>query len=616
MIHEIVNFIEYLEDKSPDIFSENLELKEGIFLFLEEENGELIIKDENILKVDKKTEKTQLYDKFKEYYSVSEMIRGKSLNSLEKIFIEIGSPYAISISGKGHKIGILKKMQALEAYLKAIEKYLNKENVQQHKWFEDFKTFVRTKMFDYLKTLEEAQEPKDSFMFYFFMKEPEIKDYQEFYDKYLQTKVFLYDLKENETNGISNDLNVFNVKKAFLKHKSASFEINYKVSGQEAMKLYKFFRLQQKNKILPNPMPIFVDKDERKLSEQAITFYNSNKDKKFGHKEIIENLLEKKENLQNFYLIYFQNNLNGSRIIDLDFVPVFKHKFDNEMKIETFFQTSSNSIHFDKIETVFDFEELLNSKLFLQYQKKSDFGYGILKNNYFIEKIKPSKQYDIPAVTTLLLYKYRKAFYDFIYKSKHQLITDSMFHDLMKSSILDDIRHDEYDNKLKYHSKEKPIKEKLNIWFSLYNYFNNNSNKKNTDMANNIAKHRQQIIEVAEGKRNITDDEEFAFDAGQVIYYILSKSKSNDKSYSRLEPFLQKSNYIGFRKALLLAFNTYKHENFSNKFKNPFANVLDYIPDTNFKDLMPTFLAGFFSDNELFSDKKENDDNNTESNNN
>ena len=120
-------------------------------------------------------------------------------------------------------------------------------------------------------------------------------------------------------------------------------------------------------------------------------------------------------------------------------------------------------------------------------------------------------------------------------------------------------------------------------------------------MANNIEKHRELVTEVAEGKRSIVEDEEFAFVAGQVVCYLLSKSKSADKSYARLETFLQKSNYKEFRKALCLTFNMYKHENFSARFRNPFANVMDYIPETNFKELIPTFLAGFFSNNELFS---------------
>lgn len=46
MIQEITNFVKYLEDKSPEVFSEDLSLKEGLYVFLEKEGDELIIKDE------------------------------------------------------------------------------------------------------------------------------------------------------------------------------------------------------------------------------------------------------------------------------------------------------------------------------------------------------------------------------------------------------------------------------------------------------------------------------------------------------------------------------------------------------------------------------------------
>ena len=105
MIHEISNFVKYLEDKSPEVFSENLFLKEGLYVFLEKDGNELVIKEDNILKVDKNTEKTTLYNQFLELYSNSKMITNKSMNAREKIFIDIGSPFGISISGKGVKIG-------------------------------------------------------------------------------------------------------------------------------------------------------------------------------------------------------------------------------------------------------------------------------------------------------------------------------------------------------------------------------------------------------------------------------------------------------------------------------------------------------------------------------
>lgn len=158
MIQEIINFIDYLEandkDSGANIFAENIKLKEGLYIFLEKEEDELIIKDENILKVDKQTEITPLYNEFIQRYSVSERIRNKSLNSTEKIFIEIGSPFAISISGKGLKIGREKKMQALDAYFKATERYLDNENEQLTEWFADFKIFAKSKMFNYPESNE------------------------------------------------------------------------------------------------------------------------------------------------------------------------------------------------------------------------------------------------------------------------------------------------------------------------------------------------------------------------------------------------------------------------------------------------------------------------------
>ncbi len=608
MIREIVKFIDYIEEKSPDIFSENLTLKEGIYVFLEKKGNELVIKDGNILKVDKNSEPNYLYNEFKNLYSVSEMINNKSLNSNEKIFIEIGSPFAISISGKGHKKSIEKKKQALDAYFKAVLNYFDKENEQHIKWFEEFKHFTRNKMFGFLDTIEEGQNPKDTYMFYFFMKEPEIKDYQIFYNKYLETKVFLYDLKKGETHGISNVLSGFNVKKTFLKHKSASFELNYKISGNEAMKLYKFFRLQQKNKILPNPMPIFVDKEEIPLSELAITFYNSNKDKKFGHKEIIENLLAKKENLQNFYLIYFQNNLKGSRIVDLDFVPVFKHKLDKPIHIETFFQTSNNSIHFDEIKTVFDFERIIVQKVFNNQlvQKRKNESYSL---RYF-DEIDNNPKY-ITANTYIQLMRYRKAFYDFIYKSKHQAITNLMFQDIMKSSILDDIRHDNDYN------KTKDIKEKLNIWFSLYNYFNNNKNDE--DMVNKTKELFEKVSKIAKNEQErMQSDDEFAFASGQLIRTILNKSKTGERTHSLLEPFLQKTNAQQYKLAIARAFETYKHEfmfykgNKRYEFDKIMSEVMGFEPDEkNLKNQLHLILAGYFAET-IFKREIENEDNDNE----
>jgi CRISPR-associated protein Csh1 len=112
---------------------------------------------------------------------------------------------------------------------------------------------------------------------------------------------------------------------------------------------------------------------------------------------------------------------------------------------------------------------------------------------------------------------------------------------------------------------------------------------------------------LAKGEGAITKDEEFAFVAGQVIYYILSKSVSEDRSYSKLLPFLQQTEVEQFLQQVKRIFNTYAHADYPKKFSHPFAEVTGYSsnpaansPKINLQKLMPLILSGYFSDNEFY----------------
>jgi CRISPR-associated protein Csh1 len=611
MIHEITQFIDYLEEKSPEIFSESLVLREGLYVFLEkeDEDDELVIKEENILKVDKETERTSLYDEFLALTTNTEMLNAmKSFNSGPKIYIAIGSPFGISISGLGLEKEINKRLDAASAYFKAAAKYVDEENAQHIRWMDELKLFVNTKMFEFIENTEGAKNLKKTDVIHFFLKEPNLKDYQEIQSRFLSEKLFnkdKFNIKSDngEIFGISDNLSGFNDSKEFLKHQTAPLDLNFRVNGLDAMKLYKFFRLQQKNKILPNPMPLFVD--EKELTEKAVKFYKN--DKKAGHKEIIEHLLKNREkDLHDYYLIYFKYipKDKKERIVDLDFVPAFKHKFDKEMRITTIFNTSKSKIFHDKIETVFDFEKMLNDKLFLQYPKNSTLGYGILRENYFSDKIKPYKGYTISEVTINLLYKYRRAIYDFVYKSKHQIIIFIMFNEIMRELVLDDLRHDKFEEKFKTHSKEKEIKEKLNIWFSLYNYFEHP--KKTENMVNKTEMLFERLRTIAKPKNTnerINTNDEFAFAAGQLIRTILNKSESGERTHALLEPFLQKTQDDKFKLAIARAFENYKHafkfyrgDDTRYEFDKIMSEVMGFETKENMKNLLPIILAGYFSE--------------------
>ncbi|NJL13855.1 MAG: hypothetical protein HC913_13200 [Microscillaceae bacterium] len=234
-------------------------------------------------------------------------------------------------------------------------------------------------------------------------------------------------------------------------------EYNYRVDGKVAMQLWRFFQLQQ-NKQIPNPVPIFIDEEE--LNSNMISIFNSDKDRKMGHAEIIKNILSftNKKELQNYYLIYFQGT-KGSRVIDIDFIPLFKYE-EKDAQITEVFNLGGTQEN-KKIENVFDLENEVFNKIFNGQLKAETW----LK--YFGE-IKYDPKY-LTDTTYNQLLRYRQSIYDFVYKSKRQAITSLMFDEMMQKGILDDILHDEFkDGK---HSKEYAIKEKLNIWFSLYNFF-------------------------------------------------------------------------------------------------------------------------------------------------
>jgi CRISPR-associated protein Csh1 len=185
--------------------------------------------------------------------------------------------------------------------------------------------------------------------------------------------------------------------------------------------------------------------------------------------------------------------------------------------------------------------------------------------------------------------QYRKAIYDFVYKSQRNVIDQFIFDELVFNAIKDDIKN----------NNDYGVREKLNIWYSFFEYFNTN-NKIN--MVNKL-KEYQDFVAALIAEESFTDisDEKFAYAAGQVIEYILSKSKSADNSFILLEPYLQQSKCEEFKRAIANDFGRYKHENFSRNFEKVAAFVLCYETSTNLKLLLPQILSGVFSKNQLFS---------------
>lgn len=513
----------------------------------------------------------------------------------ERILKNIFSEFSEKTKDLNIKIEALKEQEKNEA---------NKEQ----------KVILKQKITELEQEKERYKALEDSDYIIFYLDEP-LEKYKEVHQKYLSDKLFnttQYNTEPDEIGdiyGTSNFFNSYNQNMPFLLHKTATFDITGRISDKDAKYLYEFEQVLARN-VLPKPLPIFIFKDE--LQKNVIGFFKES-GFKASYKEIIEGLWEKhKDDFGNYYLLFYANTRDGLVFKDFDFVTKFEYELrDNQgryWQVEDLF----NIDYQFSISNVFSFQEqilqvIFNNNLIV----KTKDGNWIYKYFDDIDEkyCKSSKNY-------LLILKYRQAFYDYIYKSKRQAVSDEMFHDIMRTSVLEDIRLDEVKNN--NHSEYFNIRKKLNIWFSLYEKFDNNSNPNHKTMASKLKEYREFMEALAEDKADASQAslEQFAFAAGQVIYYILQKSKSADMSYQRLEPYLQQVSCEGLKKAIANDFARYKHETYSARFERAAAFVLTYQTDANLKKVLPELLAGVFSNNQLFPKKNHTETNEVATSNN
>jgi CRISPR-associated protein Csh1 len=630
MIQEIVNFVDTLPGEA---FINNIQPKEGLYILLDiNEVGNLInvdsegkILDNDIGFYSKKDE--QLSEAVSKslplWMNTVPVSNAKIFNPIKKIFGNTCSPFAFSFNKKNwekyknqkllqkqfedetiSKEQISDKFEEfmrgeMTIYFNIAEQYV--DNEKHREWLKIFRNYLRNNIFNLMDNLQEFGKLKSAQGIYFLYKKPTVKDYQEPYQNYLAAKVFnKYEynkvkLSIKEIYGISDSVSYFNDKKPFLKHTSAPILYNYRVTGKEATRIWQFFNLQ-KNKQLPNPMPVFVHQPE--LTQKLIKLHNNEKGK-LGYVELIKKLLSKhSENLSNYYLIFFDVRAKKSKVADIDFVSNFRYEM-NDVKINEVFSLNGHLEAKTKVKNVFDFE----CKIF-----------NLVFNNQLIPKENWRRYFDeldahrMSVNTYDQLMRYRKPIYDYVFKSTRQAITSKMFNDIMLKGVLDDIRLD--DNRKNDYS----IKAKLNIWFSLYEYFDYTQFNKLLNaqsMVNKTEKLMSRISTIATNENeHLENDDEFAFAVGQIIYFLLSKNDIGNRTHALLEPFLQKTDAILLKREIARCFNMYKHaiKFYAQKreFDKIMSEVMGVEPDEkNMKNLLPSTLAGYFSQS-IFSKKAEN----------
>jgi CRISPR-associated protein Csh1 len=641
MIKELVNFIEDLERNDPEIHQKNVELKEGLYLFIRfEEGGKITIVNRlqyyerkvgeaKITKDQVQEAQLALYQRCLSLQQVLVPVaQTKIFNPNAKIFGVTCSPFALGFNKKNIDGGADKKdtqaqkvKDAIIQYFETAKKYIDVTDealkLQFTSWYNLFSDYCKQNLITLLDTIEDYKSIKEGGIFNVFLilDEPNHSHFKLVHDSYFSKNIFNKEEFNKEDaegliRGVPDSLYTYNGKKPFLQHQSSPFNLKFRTSGEEAKVIWQFYNLQ-KNKILPNPLPIFIDKREL-LNKELVSLFCD--EKKESYTDIIQSLfVEHKEDLGGYYLLFIQKG----EIIDSDFVPNFQyHISDCELRQAdclncNYVNKEGQTVNWKlkgEVKDIFSFQNKLANKLLgLELETSTKAGGKWLK--YFGD-VEYNPKYMTEIQYNLFL-KYRLAFYNYVYKSQRKSINKRMFDDIMINGIIDDLRHDEVkDNR---HTKQYDIKEKILIWFSLYDFFEQN-NKNNKDMINLSQQLFDELKAFTKGEEaslKTVSPELFAFASGQVIREILQKSRSDKRTHALLEPFLQKTDTNLFKLAIAKAFETYKHEftlysgNKRFEFDRTMSLVMGASDDKiNVKDLLPYILAGYFSDTIFFKEKE------------
>lgn len=648
MIREIINFTENLIEDIPDIMQWKVQPSKGLHVFIDvDENGQWI--NQNLQKgvdydyYDGKNQDIPLWNEFIRYQEVSDYITMNKVQKFDsKQKIHSCSPFAVAFNfnfndddkkalgikkwKKGEKPTDDEKKQndnlirskRIEIVLERLVEY--QKNASKM-FFGDKKDYTKlldtfySKIPDFFSQIQNIPEystliDKDYLRIY--LRTVPCDEQKRYYSEYYKSEIFNDEKLTINDLGIIGFQTTFADKKTFLKHKTSSLikGINQRFSREDALMLNNFEKLiKRKSKCLPNPLPIVIDK--RELNKEIVKIFNEENEPP-SYRQLLIKLFEKtnEKYLPNYYLINYSNTKDGLVINDIDFVPLFRFYVESNNEIQNL--TNVGAANKEKIfepfpkerlSTIFDFERIVVREIFNNsFVKIKDDKYT---TNYFGE-IDPQYVSGGNVIYQQIM-KYRKAFYDYIYKSKQNAIDTIMFDDMMYNSILSNIQNDEVNGRFEWNNT---IKKKLNIWFSLYNLFNNNLKENN--MASKVTDLMSKMSSVAKGETNFETPEEFAFGAGQIVSYLIDRSVAANKTYAMLEPYLQKSKSNQLQDAIAQTIAVYKHDInvYKGKFERLAAQVLTDNSEVEMKPLLKYFLAGCFCPCVIYESEKNKEKNN------
>lgn len=143
----------------------------------------------------------------------------------------------------------------------------------------------------------------------------------------------------------------------------------------------------------------------------------------------------------------------------------------------------------------------------------------------------------------------------------------------------------------------------FNLWMAYKEYFR----EEREDGEMKINSLPEQCEKIVNEKGKITTDEQYYFLAGQVAYYLLSRSKADKLMQDVTEPFIKANTVEKLKKELGFLHEKYKYDVYLKypKFNNIFSQLMLQNPEEKIKYNKDVLLAGLLAENLFYSSKEE-----------
>ena len=586
-------FGKYFKDEK--VVLDSYELADGYYYLIDENNN---FERLHVLNNESDNYELEKYIKIRDFYSkyinsnkaldtsYKENINGKEFSMLKKICSN--NIYTLFFKNK-YLDGLLDKEGSkdavpLEVFKKGINKYYDsllklgsnsKEKILlKEKYTEDeIKVYSEKmlKVFDIIYDDLKKQEMQKEIWIKIFLKK-DIEEYKRVSNIYIKTKLFNTNdnnISMNEKIYGSNNYNYgLNSKKPYLELKSTNYKVGSYVDDEDIQ-------------ILNNLYIWLYNSGTKKTILKLPEDWNFN-----GVSKDEEDIVDK-----NTYIVKVTGNNGTARIDDYRYTSNYNTKIvkfickdylDKEPKV--IFET----------ENIYELNGYTSDIWFAESEKSSR---NYIRDSYYDYDLKISKSI-LSNWKKEMLKQYNNLFLElFEQEQKNNFVAklDEIAIKIIENIYIDNLKQ----NKTYINNARKAF----NLWIAYKQYFS----KKGEDEEMKINNLQEECEKIVNEEGKIKTDEQYYYLAGQVAYYLLSRSKADKLMQDVTEPFIKANSALKLKNEIKFLYEKYKYDIYLNypRFNNIMSQILLNEPEDKIKNNKELILAGLLANN-LFYSKQEN----------